>query len=373
MPVATSFDLVGCHAAELRRALEKSLKDLGGKIGGGIVFVCGSMSKELDETADLIRGMALSAPIIISAGAAVMTERGTHEHVSACAGMLWQKGHSVPFAMDIEAPNPITGRVAEVAKEAMSRSGPSAVIAVRELGTNPGVFDQMVGAPVFGGAVLEKSAASLVHEGKTISADILGLSMHGVGSAIVRVSPGCQILGTPEPVSAIDDNLMLTIRGTPALDVLRNQASSVVGQRPVLVAVDIGHDSRGHDRIMLRGIRGIHETRKGVVVSEPIKAGTKVAFAALDGNASTTNLETILREMNRDMHGGMPRFGFYIDCAGRGPQLYGEPDVDARILRKAFPGLPMLGLSTAFEIGPGPIGAAVHLFSGVFCLVYAPS
>jgi len=213
----------------------------------------------------------------------------------------------------------------------------------------------------------------VVAEGRVTAADAIGLALHGVGTALVRTSPGCQLLGEPQPVTATDGPLLLSVAGQPALDLLRSQASGVAGQRPVVLAIDIGHGSESHLRPMLRGIRGIHEVRKGVMVSESLPQGAKVAFAVLDGPASAADLETTLREMSRDMRGGMPRFGFYVDCAGRGTQLYGESDVDVRILRRCFPGLPIVGVTSAYEIGPGPSGAAVHFYSGVFCLVYSPS
>jgi hypothetical protein len=47
--------------------------------------------------------------------------------------------------------------------------------------------------------------------------------------------------------------------------------------------------------------------------------------------------------------------------------------VDLQALRRRFPKLPIAGVTSAFEIGPGMSGATTHLYSGVFCLVYAPS
>ncbi|PKN32353.1 MAG: hypothetical protein CVU63_19220, partial [Deltaproteobacteria bacterium HGW-Deltaproteobacteria-20] len=227
--------------------------------------------------------------------------------------------------------------------------------------------------PLFGGGTLGRPGAMVVSDGRVKTSDVVGLALHGVGRAVVGASPACQLLGQPQPITAVDGALLLSIGAQPALELLRSQASNVAGQRPVVLAVDLREDPRASPRLMLRGIRGIHESRKGVMISEQIRVGTRVAFAVLDGPAAAADLDSTLREMSRDVRGGMPRFGFYIDCAGRGTQLYGESGVDVQALRTRFPGLPIAGVTSAFEIGPGTAGAAVHLYSGVFCLVYAPS
>ena len=98
---------------------------------------------------------------------------------------------------------------------------------------------------------------------------------------------------------------------------------------------------------MLRGIRGIHESRDGVMVSEGIDVGTRVAFAVLDAAAAAADLEATLREVSRDARGGVPRFGIYVDCAGRGSQLYGESGVDVQAIRRRFPKLPFAGIRSA--------------------------
>ncbi|PIE05303.1 MAG: hypothetical protein CSA75_05460, partial [Sorangium cellulosum] len=115
------------------------------------------------------------------------------------------------------------------------------------------------------------------------------------------------------------------------------------------------------------------ESREGIVVSDDIEVGTRIAFATLDAAAAAGDLELTLREISRDTHGGVPLFGLYVDCAGRGSQLYGESGVDIQAIRRRFPQLPFVGVKSAFEIGPGPKGASTHLYSGVFCLIYAPS
>ncbi len=375
MRAAASFDLVGSQPGDLREVVDKCVQDLGGRVGGGLVFVCGAMARQVHEVANVLRAMALPGPVLVAGGAGVMTERGPYEQTSACAGLLWQAGHCVPFTLDKDGEEPMAQRLAGATRSAASRGGPVAVFAAREAVSPTDLFDTQrpLDLPLFGGGTLGRPGAMVVADGRVKTADVVGFALHGVGRAVVRASPACQLLGQPQPITAADGALLLTVGAQPALELLRSQASNVAGQRPVVLAVDLRDDPRASPRLMLRGIRGIHESRKGVMISEEIRVGTRVAFAVLDGPAAAADLHTTLREMSRDVRGGMPRFGIYVDCAGRGTQLYGESGVDVQVLRSRFPGLPIAGVTSAFEIGPGTNGAAVHLYSGVFCLVYAPS
>ena len=70
-----------------------------------------------------------------------------------------------------------------------------------------------------------------------------------------------------------------------------------------------------------------------------------------------------MRELARQMAGAAPQFGLLISCAGRGMGLYGERDVDTRIVRERFPNVPFAGMFSTFEIGPLGPRPAMHLYT----------
>jgi small ligand-binding sensory domain FIST len=75
----------------------------------------------------------------------------------------------------------------------------------------------------------------------------------------------------------------------------------------------------------------------------------------------------------RETAGSAPRFGVYVNCAGRGASLYGSADVDARIIRGRFPELPFAGISSSFEIAPHAGAPVMQLYTGVLSLFTSPS
>lgn len=376
MVAATSFEITGNHPSDVRRNLDEALVALNGRLGGGLMFLSGSFGRQILEVATTIREMRLEAPVLLANGAGVLTERGEHEQVSACAGLLWQSGTCEPFALDTSSDEPVSARLAAAVERAAGpRHAPTVVFASREAVNPVELFDDEhpITSPLFGGGTVGRPGCVVVTRDRVRTADVVGMAMRGAGNVVVRSSPACEVLGRPQPVTSREGALVLTIASRPALDVLRSQASEVAGQRPVVVAVEVSDADASRSRVMIRGIRGIHESRGGVMVSEDIVEGTRVAFAVLDGAAASADLEATLREASRDARGGLERFGLYVDCAGRGSQLYGESGMDAQAIRRRFPKLPVAGVKSAFEIGPGLSGATTHLYSGVFCLFYAPS
>ena len=376
MVAATSFEITGNHPRDVRTGLEKALAPLEGRFGGGLLFLSGSFTRQVFDIGLAIREMDLDAPFLLANGAGVLTERGEREQVSACAGMMWQAGTCEPFALNKPKEEAVSTRLAEAIRNAAGpRNAPTILFASREAINPAELFDATtpIDSPLFGGGTVGRPGAVVVTKDQVRSGDVVGMAMRGLGNAVVRASPACEVLGTPQPVTSSEGALVLTIASQPALDVLRKQASEVAGQRPVVVAVQVNETEDPRSRVMIRGIRGIHESRGGVMVSEDIVEGTRVAFAVLDGAAAAADLEATLREASRDARGGAERFGLYIDCAGRGANLYGESGMDVQAIRRRFPRLPVAGIKSAFEIGPGLRGATTHLYSGVFCLFYAPS
>lgn len=77
-----------------------------------------------------------------------------------------------------------------------------------------------------------------------------------------------------------------------------------------------------------------------------------MGFAIRDASTARAELDTTARFVAQNMLGSAPNFGIYLTCAGRGHNLYGTPDVEARMLRQRFGDLPIAGMHSAFEISP---------------------
>jgi small ligand-binding sensory domain FIST len=168
--------------------------------------------------------------------------------------------------------------------------------------------------------------------------------------------------------------LVLAVEGERALEVLSAVAADLVNQPLVFVVLsDEPPGSSERSELLLRAVQGVDPTRHGLLISEEVKPGMRMAFAVRDAGAARTDLEHVARELSRETAGAAPRFGIYINCAGRGAGLHHAPDVDVRILRSRFASLPIVGMQSSFEIAPHAGKATLQLYTGVFSLFTSPS
>jgi small ligand-binding sensory domain FIST len=179
-------------------------------------------------------------------------------------------------------------------------------------------------------------------------------------------------------VTEAREGTVLRVDDEPALEALSKVARSVEGRPQVLVLLPDPATSGEQPQEGLRGarvrpIRGVDPGRKAVVLGEAVAPGSRLAFAVLDGGASRQNLEAALREQARATAGAAASFGLYVNCAGRGTGLYGVPNIDSKLIKGRFPGVPVVGVMSSFEIAPSPGPATVHFYTGVFALFTAPS
>jgi small ligand-binding sensory domain FIST len=378
MPASCSFSLVTQQPDEVARVVSRALAQLGAPAGGAAVFLGGAIGRSVIDVGRAVAAASGKTPMIVAAGAGVLTDKGEHDQLSAVSGIAWRGKPSAPFVLDVDpSEGSLTDRVLTESSKALGgRAGAVALFATREL-VSPtelyGLDRAGLGTIIFGGGCLGRPGAAAIVDGKSLPGDVVGLAIRGPANPIVRASPACRLLGELEPVTQAEGALVLRVGERSALEALSTVAPHAPRGQVVVLAVEVPGNQERRSQLMIRGIRGVHEPRAGLVVSEDVFVGTRVAFAVVDARAARQDLEASLREIARETRGGVPLFGMYMDCAGRGGALYGEKDVDVQMIRDRWPGLPFAGVKSAFEIGPGRSGMTAHLYSGVFALFHAPS
>ncbi len=168
--------------------------------------------------------------------------------------------------------------------------------------------------------------------------------------------------------------MVLEIDGEPALEVLSATAKNLPDQPLVLAALaDAPREGEERPPLLVRGIQGVDPARQGVIIAEEIKDGMRLAFAVRDAAAARVDLEAALQRLSRDAAGALPSFGVFLSCAGRGSSLYGQSDVDVRLVKARFPEIPMAGMHSSFEIAPHNGAAMLQLYTGVLAMFTNPS
>lgn len=342
-----------------RKAYAGALRELF-RPAGGVVFVSGSPNPSR-IVAEAVRDNPTQLPMLVVPSAGVLTASGEVEGALAATGMVWSAGR-------------VRVAVGDSAREVGKQLGDGGVVVAfwavegfepAEVAALSRDRERVFGAGCPGAAV------HAVEEGRIRSGRIAALRFEGGSSPIVEASSACRLVGEPMTVTEVDRGMVLKLDDEPALDVLTARTGG--GRQSGLVLLAL-HDFSNPERYLVRPIRGIDPGRKAIAVAADLNVGDPVSFAVRDPSLAREALGEAARKIERQAVGSQPTFGLYLSCAGRGRSLYGESDVDLRILKKRFPGIPLAGMHGAFEVVPWGVGSSkMQLMNGVFALFRAAS
>ncbi|WP_441291392.1 FIST signal transduction protein [Sorangium sp. KYC3313] len=370
------------HLADLRSAVPSP--------SGGVVFASGQLAQRASGIAELVRSAWRGVPACVVPAAGVLSERGEIEGDTGASGVLWSGGQVTPFALPERAEEP-----SRLLREALARAvGQRSATAI--LFARPGAFAPerlealSLSAPnacLFGAGTASGSAIGVTSQGELIEGPATGLAITGFAPPLVAASPAARLISGFHRIDEASGGVVLRAGGQPALDLL-SAATATLGEPPsaqqlILAALadppgadrgDAEAEALDSERYVLRPVRGIDPSRRGLLLGDEARPGARLAFAVRDAAAGRAGLEGIARQVSRSALGSAPRFALYLTCAGRGQGLYGTPDVEPRILRQRFADLPIAGMHSSFEIAPWARGQArLALYTGVLALFRAPS
>jgi small ligand-binding sensory domain FIST len=376
MRAASSFLIRAESPARFARAAADSMAIIE-RPAGAVIFLGGALGEALPAVAAAFERTPPRVPLLLAAGAGVLTDRGELEGQSAGAGLVWSGGEADAFIVEGADSDEVGTELARALRARTERALATALVFAE-----PRAFSESSLAPlhdlqqlnVFGGGTRgDMPLACISAAGKCTTGPLAVMVLRGPQRSIVRYSPACRLLMPLRRVSEVRGPMVLAIDGEPALDVLQSVASDLPHQPLVLVAVAPHGPAPGRSELIYRSVKGVDPDRGGVVLNEAVPVGTSLAFAVRDPSAARADLENVARELSRETAGAAPQFAFFVSCAGRGSGLYGSPDIDVRVLRARFPNLPFAGLHSAFEIAPCAGRPRVQIYSGVIGIFTAPS
>ncbi|TFZ02060.1 FIST signal transduction protein [Ramlibacter humi] len=210
----------------------------------------------------------------------------------------------------------------------------------------------------------------------------------GEGVKLVsRVTQGCQPTGREREVTSAEGNVLLTLDGEPALDVLLDEAGISL-DRPqaamsALRATLVGLSAPGDDvmaragtfgtDVEVRHIIGLDPGRRGVAVASQVEKGMRMAFCHRNAQAARADLMRICAEIREEfepeemsLHAAAAMAApdalsspspdrriagaIYVSCAGRGGPHFGGPSAELQIVRRALGDVPLVGFFAGGEI-----------------------
>lgn len=344
---------------------------------GALVFTSGALA---EAALDLGRELAAAAPglpLVVASGAGVLTERGEIDGEPAAAGIVWTGGRAEVLSVPAGGADEALEGLGRALSDRSAKTAPTALVFVRPEGFAPGslepLWDARVTRNLLGAGTLGFDPVAVAADGTVGAGRAAALLVRGMSPPVIRTSPACRLLMPLRRITETRGALVTRIESEPALDALSAAGESLAGQPLVFAVLTEDDPGEGRAELLVRAVQGVDPVRRGLLVSEEVREGTRIAFAVRDPAQARADLEAATRDALRASAGAAPRFGIYVNCAGRGSSLYGAPDVDTKILRARFGEMPFAGLASSFEIAPHRGRAALQLYTGVVALFSAPS
>jgi len=392
MASAQSFSIASDDPEKAARAFAQAARRVN-RPSGAVIFAAGALGERLVLLARAVAKLTPDLPVCLAAGAGVVSERGEVEGQSAATGIIWSGGSARPFSVAGHNAEAIGSQLCEAirATEQQSRSA-TALVFARPNGLAPHVLEPLAElrrTRVIGAGTVGESPVLAIQPGGALDPGPAGgIVLSGLSAPLVRASAACRLLMPLKVISKTRGSMVLEIEGAPALEVLSSVADNLEDQPLVFVALappveqeaarvdpSLERGSRPPERpdILIRAVQGVDPVRRGLLVSDEVRPGMRLAFAVRDAKAAREDLQSAVRDLLREANGAAPRFGIYLNCAGRGSSLYGKPDVDLKILKARLGELPLAGMQSSFEVSEVGGKPTLQLYTGVLGLFTAPS
>ena len=228
-----------------------------------------------------------------------------------------------------------------------------------------------------------------------------GLAFGADAAALQSVTQGCQPIGGRMRITALQDNVLLSLDGRPALEVLEEIMLVRMDTHPELATrkmrnMQVALENVDHPQSVYEGqlppqarvcsLLGVDTRRGGIVLPESALEQKYLRFCQRNWTAARADLLRMcaeLRESLEPAHGqpllaggllqsaeaeGMPDAGqeraiagaIYISCTGRGGGYFGAENGELELLHRVLGDIPLIGFFSQGEIA----GQQLHLYSG---------
>ncbi len=168
-----------------------------------------------------------------------------------------------------------------------------------------------------------------------------------------RLTQGCSPIGPKHTISECQRNIILSIDGKPALDVMREDLGERLGKDLNRIGgqVFVGLPIRGSDTgdYLVRNLLGIDPQSKLIAIGELVQPGQQITFCRRDLDSAAEDMNRMLESIKKGMF-GKPKGGVYYSCLARGPNLFGRKSEELGLIRDALGEVPLVGFFCNGEI-----------------------
>jgi small ligand-binding sensory domain FIST len=170
---------------------------------------------------------------------------------------------------------------------------------------------------------------------------------------LTRLSQGCSPIGPQRTVTEAQGNIVVSLDGRPALDVLKSDIGEILSRDLKRIGgyVFAGLPISGSDTgdYLVRNLVGIDPDRGLVAIGDLVEEGRALMFCRRDANTAREDMLRMLGAVKKGLTAA-PRGGVFVSCVGRGVNLFGPESEELRLIRDELGEFPLVGFYANGEI-----------------------
>jgi small ligand-binding sensory domain FIST len=170
---------------------------------------------------------------------------------------------------------------------------------------------------------------------------------------VTRLSQGCSPIGPHRTVTQAKRNILVTLDGRPALEVLKDDIGEILSRDLMRIGgyIFVGLPIPGSDTgdYLVRNLMGIDPNEGLVAIGDLVETGRELMFCRRDAASAREDLDRMLIGLKGRL-AAPPRGGIYCSCIGRGANLFGPDSAELRQIRDTLGDFPLVGFYANGEI-----------------------
>jgi len=179
------------------------------------------------------------------------------------------------------------------------------------------------------------------------------LSLHNVPVQL-GLTQGCAPIGPSRTITEAEENIVFTIDGRPALEILKEDIGEVLArdlsriEGYIFAALPVAGSDRAD--YLVRNLIGISENEGVLAIGSAVTQGDRIMFCRRDRDSAVEDLRRMLGDLKRRAGDKAIQGGLYFSCVARGVNQFGPHSVELGIIREVLGDFPLAGFFANGEI-----------------------
>jgi len=344
------------RAADWQDAVEEALRQIGPAQPGanlGFLYVSDRLGGDAAEILARVREATGVVDWVGTVGVGVLATGAEYMDEPAVAVMIgaMPQGEFKVFSGKSRAPQlgALTASGAEAAHFAIVHGDPNT-------DDMPELIEDMSSKVASGylvGGLSSSRSATVQFANEVLEGGLSGVVLSSHVDVTTRLTQGCMPLAARHVVTEGERNIIVSLDGRPALDVLREDIGEPLGRdlRRAAQVIHAGLPVQGSDTgdYMVRNLVGFDPKNGFVAIGAYVEKGMPIMFCKRDAISAREDLHRMRDSIGADLD-GPPKGGLYYSCLGRGENMFGKRSAELELIARRLGDFPLVGFFCNGEI-----------------------